>query len=141
MASCSSQLTTAEISKVTNLVSADNSFRFCVEYLGIDRNEFKTTEYNTKFIHHDTLFECIQKWKNSVEGDGLDARQELINILSKVQEEQRWFSKQDMAVLFDEKTGKISQPSRFFIFNLSRGWHLKDLYIFQIPGFLAFSCL
>ncbi len=115
MASCSSQLTTAEISKVTDIISADNSFRFCVEYLGINRNEFKTIEYNTKFIHHDTLFECIQKWKNSVEGDGLDARQELINILSKVQEEQRWFSKQDMAILFDEKTGKISRRSRFFI--------------------------
>ncbi len=113
MASCSSQLSTAEISKVTDIVSADNSFRFCVEYLGTGHNQYKTIEHDTKHIHHDTLFECIERWKNKTEGEGLDAREELIQLLTKVQEERCWFSRQDMAFLSDGETTKISQQRMF----------------------------
>ena len=108
MSQCSSQLSSDQLSKVTDIVSADNSFRFCVEYLGIDRNQYKTTEYNAKFIHHDILFQCLELWKIRTEGEGLDARQELIELLTKVQEERRWFSKGDMAFLSEGKSMRKS---------------------------------
>ncbi len=111
MATCSSQLSAAQMSKVTDIVSAENCFRFCSEYLGIDRNTFKTIEYNAKFIHHDTLFQCIEIWKNKMEGEGLDSRQELIDLLTKVKEERHWFSKQDIAFLCDGEIVTIS-PKR-----------------------------
>ncbi len=57
-------LAEADISQVTDIVSADNRLRFCTEYLGIDRNEYKTIESDAKFFHHDTLFECIRRWRN-----------------------------------------------------------------------------
>ncbi len=113
MATCSSKLSAAQMSKVTDIVSAENCFRFCSEYLGIDRNTFKTIEYNAKSIHHDTLFQCIELWKNRMEGEGLDSRQELIELLIKVQRERHWFSKQDMAFLFDGETVTISQKRKY----------------------------
>ncbi len=101
MAQCSSQLSADKISKVTDIVSAQNSFRFCAEYLEIGPKKFKTIEYDAKHNHHDTLFQCIELWKNKTEVEGLDARQELTELLNKVQEERRWFSKQDMAFMFE----------------------------------------
>ncbi len=111
MSECSNQLSPAQISKVTDIVSADHSLRFCTEYLRIDRNQFKTIEYNAKFNHHDTLFQCIEIWKNKMEGEGLDARENLIQLLMRVQEEKGWFSRQDMAFLFDGESVKMS-PTR-----------------------------
>ncbi len=109
MAECSSsQLSTAQISRVTDIISANNRQRFCVEYLRIDPNQYKTTEYDEKFKHHDILFQCINVWKNKTEGEGLDARQRLIEVLTKVQEEKGWFSKQDLAFLCDGETLKIT---------------------------------
>ncbi len=101
MAQCSSQLSADKISKVTDIVSAQNSFRFCVEYLGIGPNEFRTIKYDAAHKHHDTLFQCIELWKNKTEVEGMDARQELIELLNKVQEERQWFSKQDMSFMFE----------------------------------------
>ena len=108
MAQRNSQLSDAQISKVTDIISGDHGFRFCVEYLRIDRNKYKTIEYDAKFIHHDILFECIKLWKNKTEGEGLNAKQEVIKLLTKVQEEQGWFSKLDMIFLFDGEPVTIS---------------------------------
>ncbi len=108
MAQCSSQLSAAEISKVTDIISADNSFRFCIEYLEIERNQYKTIEYDNKFKHHDILFECIEIWRNKTEGEGLNVRRELTELLTKVQQERLWFTKQDMAFLSDGRTLGIS---------------------------------
>ncbi len=101
MASNADQLTGADISQVTDIVSADNRLRFCTEYLGTDRNEYKTIEFEAQFIHHDTLFECIRRWKNKTEAEGKNAKDELIRILCGIQKEKGWFSRQDMAFLHD----------------------------------------
>ena len=114
MAQFSNQLSASQMSKVTDIVSAENSFRFCAEYLGIDCNEFKTIEYNEKFIHHDTLFKCIELWKNRTEGEGQDARQELIELLYKVLEERGWFTKQDLEFLTDGDTRGISTKRKWY---------------------------
>ncbi len=104
MASCGSILTERDISQVTDIVSADNRLRFSVEYLGIDRNEYKTIEADAQFSHHDTLFECIRRWKNKREAEGNNAKDELVKILSGIQRERGWFSQQDMAFL----TGRMA---------------------------------
>ncbi len=104
----SSQLSTAQISKVTDIISANNRQRFSAEYLRINPNQYKTIEYDEKFKHHDILFKCINVWKNKIEGEGLDGRQKLIELLTKVQQEKGWFSKQDLAFLFDGETVKIT---------------------------------
>ena len=101
MASNADELTDADISQVTDIVSADNRFRFCTEYLRTDRNEYKTIEADSKFIHHDTLFECIRRWKNKTEAEGSNVKDELIRILCGIQKEKGWFSQQDMAFLHD----------------------------------------
>ncbi len=116
MAKCRNQLSAAQMSKVTDIVSAENCLQFCSEYLGIDRNTYKTVEYNAKFIHHDTLFHCIELWMNKVEGQGLDTRQEMKELLLKVQEERHWFSKQDMAFLFDGDNVTISPKCKWHLF-------------------------
>ena len=117
MAQCSRQLSAAQISKVTDIISADNSFRFCVEYLGIDRNQYKTREHDAKFKHHDILFECITLWRHKTERKGLDTTEQLFKLLTTVQEERSWFSKQDLASIFD---GEIvtSLPSRKYCIKL-----------------------
>ncbi len=62
-----------DISQVTEIVSAKNRFRFSIEYLGIGPNEYHTIESEAQFIHHDTLFECIRRWKNRTEAEGNNA--------------------------------------------------------------------
>ncbi len=111
MAKCSGQ----QISKVTDIISADNSFRFCVEYLGIDRNQYKTIEHDAKFKHHDILFECITRWRHKTEGEGLDTLQELHKLLTTVQEERLWFSKQDLASIFDGENVTILPLRKYCI--------------------------
>ncbi len=96
MASQDDSLLDGDISQVTDIISADNRLRFCTEYLGTDRNEYKTIESDAKFIHHDTLFECIRRWKNKTEAEGNHARNELIKILSSIQKERGWFSLKDI---------------------------------------------
>ncbi len=61
MASSGNDLSGADISQITDKLSAKNIFRFCVEYLGIDRNEYETIKDETKYIHHDILL-SIAKW-------------------------------------------------------------------------------
>ena len=103
------KLLASHISKVTDIVPADCSLRFCVEYLGIDHNQFKTIEYNAKFIHHDVLFKCIECWKNGIEGQGLDAKEELHRLLAKVQQERHWFMKEQLMFLtISDNTEKMS---------------------------------
>ncbi len=99
MASCSSTLEEKDISQLTEIVSAPNRFRFAIENLEIKPNEYRTIESEAQFIHHDTLFECITRWKNRTEAEGNNAKDELIKILSSIQKERGWFSKQDMAFL------------------------------------------
>lgn len=112
MAQCSSQLSSAEISKVTDIISADNRFRFCAEYLGINRNTYRTIESDKRFIHHDTLFCCIELWMNK-KGEGLDAREDLIELLTRIQKDKGWFSKQEMAFLFDGEAVRLSVKRRY----------------------------
>ncbi len=104
MAQCGSHLSAGQISRVTDIVPADVRFRFCVEYLGIDRNQYRIIENASNFMHHDTLYQCIELWKNKMEGEGLDARQELITLLTMVWKDRGWFSIQDMAFLYDRKS-------------------------------------
>ncbi len=111
MSEHSNQLSATQISKVTDMISADHSLRFCTEYLRIDRNQYKTIEYDANFNHHDTLFQCIEMWKNKMER-GLDAREHLIELLMKIQKEKGWFSRQDMAFLFDGESVKMSQTRK-----------------------------
>ncbi len=112
MASCSSKLEDREISQVTEIVSADNRLRFTVEYLGIDRNEYKTIEADAKFNHHDVLFECIRRWKNRTEAEGNNAKDELIRILTQIRKERGWFPGDDMAFLTDVKGMQITEASK-----------------------------
>ncbi len=115
MASCSSTLVDQEISKVTDIISADNRLRFSVEYLGIDRNEYKTIEADAKFNHHDTLFECIRRWKNKTEAGGNNAKDELIRILTQIRREHGWFPGDQMSFLTGVKGLQIPEPSEYSI--------------------------
>ncbi len=109
MASCSSKLSAATLSKVTDIVSAENSLRFCVEYLGIDRNEYKTIQHNARYSHHDTLFECLERWKNSTDGNGARTKVKLYAMLKTIQETHRWFSMDQLKFLADQLSGIISE--------------------------------
>ncbi len=113
MASMDGQLSDADISQTTDIISADNRLRFSVEYLRIDKNEYKTIEAESKFIHHDTLFECINRWKNKTEAEGNNAKDELIRILTQVRTAHGWFSYGNMAFLTDHTGMKICQSSRY----------------------------
>ncbi len=112
MASSGGQLSGAYISRTTDIVSAENRMRFAVEYLGIERNEYKTIESDAKFIHHDTLFECISRWENRTEAEGNNARDKLIRILTKIREEHGWFSCDKMTFLTDVTGMKIPESSK-----------------------------
>ncbi len=112
MASCSSQLSDRDISRVTDIISADNRLRFSVEYMGIERNEYKTIEFEEKFIHHDTLFECIRRWKNRTEDEGNNAKDELIRILTEIRVERGWFPGDAMQFLTNITGIMISKESK-----------------------------
>ncbi len=112
MASCNPTLEDGEISKVTEIVSAKNSFRFSVEHLGINRNEYNTIEAEAQYVRHDTLFECIRRWKNKTEAKGYNAKDELIRILTEIRKEHGWFSANDMAFLTDVAGIQIPQSSK-----------------------------
>ncbi len=112
MASCSSRLENRHISQVTKIISADNRLRFAVEYLTIDRNEYKTIEADAKFIHHDTLFECIRRWKNRTEAEGINAKDELIKILTQIRQEHGWFPGDHMSFLTDVTGMRIPESSK-----------------------------
>ena len=115
MANADRELRASQISKVTDIISADKRFRFCVEYLEIDRNEYKTIESDNKFIHHDVLFDCIERWKNRMDGNDLDAKGELYQLLTKVQEERHWFMKEDLLFLtsLDDTAVKMSPKRKY----------------------------
>ncbi len=114
MASNDDTLLDADISQVTDIVSAKNRFRFCVEYLGIDRNEYETIQDEAKFIHHDTLYECITRWKIRTEAQGKHLKDELIKILNQIRQERGWFPLNDMAFLTDVTGRKIHESSKNF---------------------------
>ncbi len=99
MASFSDSLSKADLSKVTDIISADNSLRFCTEYLGIDLNKFKTIQCEAQFSHHDTLYKCLDIWRKKTEAQGKLAKDCLSKMLTKIQMEKGWFSQLDMAFL------------------------------------------
>ncbi len=115
MASNIDDLSGADISTVTDIISAQNSLRFCVEYLGIDGNEYRTIEYNSKYNHHDTLYECIKKWKNKTEADGKHPKDELVKILTQIRQEHGWFPYNTMAFLTDVSGMEIPAPRKIFL--------------------------
>ncbi len=112
MASRNPTLEDREISKVTEIVSAKNRFRFSVEHLGINPNEYSTIEAEAQHVHHDTLFECIRRWKNKTEAEGYNAKDELIRILTDIRKEHGWFTVNDMAFLTDVAGIQIPQSSK-----------------------------
>ncbi len=126
MASSEEDLLDSDISQVTDIVSADNRLRFCTEYLGIDRNEYKTIEADAKYFHHDTLFECIRRWKNKTEAEGSNPKEELIKILSGIRKERGWFSAHDMVFLHDGAV--ISDQSKSTKSNDSTQNEKLDIY-------------
>ena len=113
MASCSNTLENKYISQVTEIISAPNRFRFAVEYLEINPNEYRTIESEAQFIHHDTLFECITRWKNKTEAEGNNAKDELVRILTQIRKEHGWFPHNDMAFLTDVVGMKIPESSKY----------------------------
>ncbi len=104
----------AEISQVTDIVSAKNRHRFAVEYLEINPNEYSTIESEAQFVHHDTVFECVRRWKNRTEAAGKHPKDELIKILTQIRKEHGWFSGHDMAFLTDVIRSKIPESSKKF---------------------------
>ncbi len=102
----------AEISQVTDIISANNRKRFAVEYLGIGHNEYHTIESEAQFVHHDTVFECIRRWKNRTETEGKHPKDELIRMLTEIRKEHGWFSGHDMAFLTDVTGMLIPESSK-----------------------------
>ncbi len=115
MASSSSTLSESEISKVTDIISADNRLRFSVEYLGINGNEYKTIEADAKFMHHDTLYECLRRWKNRTEAAGKTPKDELVRILTEIRQERGWFPFDVMAFLTDVTGLELSPSSEYLL--------------------------
>ncbi len=101
-----------DISKVTEIVSADNRFKFSVTWLGIKPNEYKKIEAEAQFNHHDTLFECIRQWKNKTEAEGINAKDELIRILLQIRKGHGWFSDGDVEFLTEVTGMKIPESSK-----------------------------
>ncbi len=112
MAAASDSLSKADLSKVTDIISANNSLRFCLEYLGIDHNQFKTIQYEANFSHHDTLFKCLDIWSKKRDADGKPAKDDLVKILTGIQKEKGWFSHLDMAFLKRIEGLEIAESSR-----------------------------
>ncbi len=115
MASNANVLLDSEISKVTDIVSANNRLRFAVEFLGIDGNEYRTVEADAKFIHHDTLYECIKRWRNRTEAEGNNSKDVLIRILTQIRTQHGWFPGNAMTFLTDVSGLQIPQDSEYTI--------------------------
>ncbi len=73
-------LSVSHISRVTDIISAANRQRFCLEYLRIGLNEYETIDADSQFNHYKTLFKCLEQWKNKTEANGKNARNELEHI-------------------------------------------------------------
>ncbi len=112
---CSSNLEDRDISQVTEIISAKNRFRFSIEYLEINPNEYHTIESEANFIHHDTLFECITRWKNRTEAEGNNAKDELIGILNEIRTTHGWFPGNAMTFLTDVTGLQIPQDSEYTV--------------------------
>ncbi len=101
-------LSEAKLSKVTDIIPASNVLRFCTEYLGMKGNEYNILKSN-KENHHDTVYACLEQWKNKTEGVGLNASAELYDILKTIQQTHGWFSVNDIESVFEEQPGKNRQ--------------------------------
>ena len=101
-----------EISRVTDVISAKNRFRFAIEYLEINPNEYHTIESEAQFNHHDTLHECIRRWRNRTEAQGVNTKDELIRILNAIRQTHGWFPFDAMSFLTDVTGMEISEPSK-----------------------------
>ncbi len=106
-----SHLSVSDISNITDIVSAENRLRFVVEYLGINRNEYKTIEADAHFKHFDIMFECITRWKDKMEAMGNNSKDELIRILTHVSQEHGWFPLNEMTFFTDGKETKMPDLS------------------------------
>ena len=107
-----------EISRVTDIISAKNRFRFAIEYLEINPNEYRTIESDEQFLHHDTLHECIRRWKNRTEAEGVNPKDKLIGILTEIRVTHGWFPGSDLSFLSDVSGMHIPASSKeLFIFS------------------------
>ena len=101
-----------EISRVTDVISAKNRFRFAIEYLEINPNEYHTIESEAQFNHHDTLHECIRRWKNKTEAEGVNPKDKLIRILTEIRVTHGWFPGSDLSFLTDVSGMHIPASSK-----------------------------
>ncbi len=101
-------LSGAKLSKVTDIIPANNALRFCTEYLGMKGNEYSIIKRD-KDNHHDTIYACLEQWTNKTEGACLDVSSELYGILKTIQETHGWFSVNDIESVFEEQPGKNRQ--------------------------------
>ncbi len=107
-----------EISRVTDVFPAKNRHRFAIEYLEISPNEYHTIESEAQFNHHDTLHECIRRWKNRTEAQGINTKDELIRILNEIRVTHGWFRFDAMSFLTDVSGMHIPASSKgLFIFS------------------------
>ncbi len=109
-----SKMMYSQLFKVTDIISAQNSFRFCIEYLNIHPSEYRNIEHDNQFKHHETLFQCLETWVKRVEKDNQDPRNELTELMTRVQEEKSWFLRQDMAFLLNVNKEVLSDR-KFFL--------------------------
>ncbi len=69
-------------------------------------------EADTNFKHHDTLFECITRWKNKTEVEGHNAKYEVLRTLAEISKKHGRFSSDDVAFLTDVTGIPISEQSK-----------------------------
>ncbi len=101
-----------DISQVADIVSAKNRQRFAVGYLRISPNEYNIIETGAHFNHHDTVIECIRRWKNRTEAEGKCSKDELVKILTHIREEHGWFSFDEMSFLNGITGIQITESSK-----------------------------
>ena len=102
---------------MTDIVPADKRLRFAVEFLEIGGNEYRTIESEAQFNHHDTLYECIRRWRNRTEAEGVNPKDQLIGILTEIRQTHGWFPGSDISFLTDVTGMHIPASSKgLFIF-------------------------
>ncbi len=113
--SSSERLSTAQLSKVSDIIPAQHSLRFCTEYLGIDRNEYSIFEHDNKSNHYNTISACVEVWRNRTEAERKDVLVELHSILDEIRQTHGWFPSDDIATVFAEKPRQITVDRKLFI--------------------------
>ncbi len=102
-------LSDAEISQTANIIPPEYARKFAVEHLGTDGNEYKIIQSDKGFLHHDTLFEVLDRWRAKCSIEEKDAKKQLSNILKSIKQTKGWFSLSDISFLLNDDKGDISE--------------------------------